>query len=105
MLRLIFRLLGFLLLAGAFAALIVDGTRSIAAGALALMPIEQLASNLFPDLFLKAQASVQAHAPFLWTPVVVPVLKSPIWLATGILGIVLIVLARPPRPKIGYSRR
>ncbi|MDR3462173.1 MAG: hypothetical protein P4L76_07655 [Beijerinckiaceae bacterium] len=105
MLRLIFRLSGFLLLAGAFAALIVDGTRSIAVGALAPMPLEQLASNAFPDLFLKAQAAVQAHLPFLWAPVVEPLLKSPIWLVTGILGIVLIALARPPQPKIGYSRR
>jgi hypothetical protein len=105
MLRLIFRFSGFLLLAGAFAALIVDGTRSIAAGAPALMPLGQLASTVFPDLFLKAQAAIQAHVPFLWTPVIVPLLKSPVWLVAGVLGILLIVLARPPRPKIGYSRR
>ena len=38
MLRLTFRLIGFICLALAFAAAIVDGTRSIAAGAPAIMP-------------------------------------------------------------------
>jgi hypothetical protein len=105
MLRLIFRFAGFLILAGAFAALIVDGTRSIAAGVPALMPLGQFASTVFPDLFAKFQAAIQAHTPFLWTPVVLPLLRAPIWLAAGVLGMIFILLARPPRPKIGYSRR
>jgi hypothetical protein len=105
MLRLIFRFAGLLLLAGAFAALIVDGTRSIAAGAPALMPFGQLAATVFPDLFAKVQAAIQAHALFLWAPAVQPLLRAPVWLVAGVLGILLILLSRPPRPKIGYSRR
>ena len=105
MLRFLFRFTGILLLAIAFAALIVDGTRSIAAGVVAIMPLGRALSSLTPDLFVRTHAWVVAHAPLLWDPVLVTLLLLPTWLVVGVLGIFLIAVTRPPRPKIGYARR
>ncbi len=105
MLRLLLRLCGFLCLAVAFAAMIVDGTRSIAAGAPAIMPLGSTASALFPDLLVKLHAATEAHLPPLWDPVLVTLLLMPAWLVLGVLGILLVAAARRPRDKIGYARR
>ena len=105
MLRLLFRFIGFICLAVAFAASIVDGTRSIAAGAPAIMPLGSTASALFPDLFVKAHDAINAHLPLLWDPTLVTLLLLPSWLVIGVLGLLLIALTRRPREKIGYARR
>ncbi len=105
MLRFLLRFVGVVALAAAFAALIVDGTRSVAAGAPAIYPLGRTVSTLFPADFLKAQAVIQAHAPMLWDPILVSVLLLPAWVVLGLMGLVLLALARPPTPKIGYSRR
>ena len=105
MLRLLFRFIGFVCLAVAFAAMIVDGTRSIAAGAPAIMPLGNTASALAPDLFIKAHDAIEAHFPLLWDPALVTVLLMPAWLVVGVLGLLLVALTRPRREKIGYARR
>jgi hypothetical protein len=105
MLRLMFRFAGILLLAVAFAALIVDGTRSIAAGAAAIAPLGRIVSALFPDLFAKVHAAIESHAPLLWDPVLVTILLLPAWLVIGVVGVILVALTRRRRAKIGYSRR
>ena len=46
MIRLLFRFLGVLLLAAAFAALIIDGTKSIAASAILYTPASDTAAQL-----------------------------------------------------------
>jgi hypothetical protein len=105
MLRFLLRSVGLVFLAGAFAALVVDGTRSVAAGAPAIYPLGRTVSTLFPADFLKVQALVEAHAPILWDPILVSILLLPAWVVLGLVGIVVLALARPPAPKIGYSRR
>ncbi len=105
MFRLAVRFIGLLILAGAFAALIVDGTRSVAAGTLAPMPLGRMIAALAPDAFVKLHASIESHAPILWDPVLVTVLLLPTWVVLGALGLVLLALTRRPAPKIGYSRR
>lgn len=105
MLRLFFRSVGVLLLAGAFAALIVDGTRSVAAGTPAILPLGRTISALSPDAFVKLHAAIETHVPLLWDPVLVTVLLLPTWLVLGVIGLLLLALSRRPAPKIGYSRR
>lgn len=105
MLRLLFKCLGLLLLAGAFAALVVDGTRSVAAGNAAILPLGRTASALFPNAFLAVHKLLETHAPLLWDPIAVTILLLPAWLVLGTLGLCLLALARRPAPKIGYSRR
>ena len=105
MLRFLLRLIGLLLLAGAFAALIVDGTRSVAAGRIALLPLGRTMTIVSPEAFVKLHAGIETHLPSLWDPVMVTVLLLPTWCVLGLLGLVLLALGRPPRPKIGYIRR
>ena len=105
MLRFLLRLVGLLLLAGAFAALIVDGTRSVAAGRIALMSLGRTIGAISPEAFVKMHAVIETHVPTLWDPVLVTILLLPTWCVLGLVGLVLIALARPPRPKIGYARR
>lgn len=105
MLRLLFKVLGLLLLAAAFAALVVDGTRSVAAGKAAILPMGRTVSLLAPNLLLSVHKAIEGHLPLLWDPVCVTLLLAPSWLVLGVVGLVLLAITRPPTPKIGYSRR
>jgi hypothetical protein len=106
MFRLTFRFLGLLLLAGAVAALVIDGTRSIAGGAPSLTPLEQTLLWLMPQKFAMLKLALRhALPPFLWNHVAVHVLLMPTWLVVGVIGILLMLLSRKRRPKIGYADR
>ncbi len=106
MFRFILRLLGLLLLAGAFAALVIDGTRSIADGALALTPLAQTLSWLSPQKYAALKPELQHHVPhFVWDPLIVHLLTAPTSLVAGALGALVLLAAQKRRPKIGYSNR
>ena len=105
MLRLLLRFVGLVALAGAFAALIVDGTRSVAAGSPAIYPLGRTLSTLSPSEFVKVQSVIEAHAPLLWDPILVSMLLLPAWVVLGLFGLIVMALARPSAPKIGYRRR
>ncbi len=106
MLRLGFRFLGLLLLAAAFASIVIDGTRSIAGNTLALTPLSQTIALAFPDKFQSLQTTVEKHvASFLWDPVLVSLLLLPAWLVFAGLGLLLLVLTQRRAPKIGYASR
>jgi hypothetical protein len=102
MIRLFFRFLGFILLAGGFAALIVDGTRSLAGGELAVTPLSKSALELFPAKFQSFQASVEQSFPHLWDPVIVTLLLVPLSLALTVCGVLLIALSQRQRRSLDY---
>jgi hypothetical protein len=93
MLRLLTRFLGLLLLAGGFIALIVDGTRSIAAGHLTVTLLGRGAAETFPALYQAIETGVEAKSHFLWSPVLTTFLLAPASVAFGGLGAILIVLS------------
>ncbi len=103
--RFIFRFVGLILLAGAFAALIVDGTRSIAAGKADILPLSEVIAKVSPDSLPHLRQLVQGKAPVLWDPLLVTILLLPTWLVLGGLGLFLLVVTRVRAPKIGHSRR
>ncbi len=103
--RLLIRLLGLLVLAGAFAALIVDGTRSVAAGAPALLPFGSTLTAFSPDGFQSFHAAVARKLPVLWDPVLATAFLLPTWLVLGVVGLALMAVTRRRRPTIGYVRR
>ncbi|MEA2838959.1 MAG: hypothetical protein QOF41_289 [Methylobacteriaceae bacterium] len=105
MIRLVFRFLGVLLLAAAFAALIIDGTKSIAASAVIYTPAADTAAQIFPDKFKLLQPALERIHPTLWNPVMADILRLPVWVIVAIFGVICLLLGRKPRPKIGYSRR
>ena len=104
MIRLLFRFLGVLLLAAAFAALIVDGTKSIAANAVIYTPAADTAAQVFPEKFKSLQPGLEHIHPLLWNPGMTSLLRLPIWILIAVFGLICLLLGRRPRRKIGYSR-
>ncbi|PWB82443.1 MAG: hypothetical protein C3F11_11890 [Methylocystaceae bacterium] len=105
MLRLLIRFLGLVLLAGGFAALIVDGTRSLAGGELRVTPLSRSALDLFPAKMQAWQTAVEQHLPLLWDPVIVTLLLAPLSLTLTGLGALLIALSQKRRRPIDYAGR
>jgi hypothetical protein len=106
MIRLIFRLTGLVLLAAGFAALVIDGTRSIAGNRLLLTAFSQTVQWMIPTKFPFLQSIVERNLhPLLWDPVLVFIFKLPTSLVLGICGLILLLLARKPTRPIGFSSR
>ena len=106
MIRWLLRVLGLGCLAGAFAAGIIDGARSIGAGQVVLTPAGATAFWIAPKKMPLLEPFLAKHgASFLWDPAIVDVLMVPTWAALAVLGL-LFVLASRRRPRsIGYSSR
>ena len=104
--RLIGRIIGFLLLAAGFVALVLDGTRAIAEGRFSPMPLGGLGHQLFKERFLLLQPGVERHLhPALWQYVIQPLLELPAFPLLGLLGLLLLFLSRPKAPGIGHAPR
>jgi hypothetical protein len=104
MLRLLTRFLAQLLLAGGFIALIVDGTRSIAGGQLAVTSLSAGLSELFPALYNGLRASVSARAQWLWDPVMTGVMTIPVSLSLAGLGALFILISTKREANRRYWR-
>ena len=106
LLRFIVRLLAFLSLAGAFAAAVIDGARSIGAEQLAL-------TSLGVTLYWAAPAKLALLQPYVesklgraaWDPILLTVLKAPTFLVLVVLGFGLLYLVRRRPAPIGHSSR
>ncbi len=104
MIRGFFRLIGLLLLAGGFVFLVYDGARSIADQALRLTRLGEFWNDIHQASQQSFHAAVEGIAPWLWTDVVRVVLNQPAWAVMGVVGLVLLLIFRRPKPLIGYSR-
>ena len=104
MIRGFFRLIGLLLLAGGFIFLVYDGARSIADQALRLTRLGEFWNDVHQASQSAFRTWIEAKAPWLWTSVIRLILDQPVFAVLGILGIVLMLLFRPRKPLIGYSR-
>jgi len=103
--RFILRFIGLWLLAGAFVALIIDGTSSIAGGSMRFNTFGQTWNNIHQDSQPGLKALLDRRAgPWLWNSGVQVVLDQPTWLVLGVLGTVLVLLGRRKAPLIGYGR-
>jgi hypothetical protein len=104
--RLFFRALALVSLAGAFAACVIDGARSIADDRLSFTPIGTTAYWAFPAKFPLLQGFIEQRLhPMLWDPVLLHVLMLPTWALLGPFGAVLFYAMRRRPPPIGYSSR
>ena len=105
MIRFLFRLLGLLILAGAFVALLYDGTKSIAGSRIYLTKLGDTWNALHSTSLQLLQPAIERHlAEWLWDPVVLSVLTAPTWAVLGVLGVILLILGRKKEPLIGYAR-
>jgi hypothetical protein len=106
MFRLFLRFLGLCLLATAFVTLLGDVTRSVAGARLSVTPLGETLMALAPGKLALAQALVERHVhPFIWDPVLVDLMRLPVWLAAGVAGVLATWLGNKPAPKFGFSSR
>lgn len=104
MIRGFFRLIGLLLLAGAFVLLVYDGARSIADQTLRLTPLGDFWNDIHQTSQQALRSAIEDMAPWLWTDVARTILNQPVWAVLGVLGLLLLLLFRPRKPLIGYAR-
>ncbi|MHB2166554.1 hypothetical protein [Alsobacter sp. R-9] len=107
MLRSLSRFLGYCLLAGAFIALVVDGTRTIASSRLAWMTAEGFVERLSPAALASLRSGLAGLHPMLWDPVTTTLLRGPLVVVLFVLGLALVLAAAGGRePEVGtVSRR
>jgi hypothetical protein len=104
MIRGFFRLVGLLLLAGGFIFLVYDGARSIADQTVRLTRLGEFWNDIHQFSQQAFRTMVEGASPWLWNNVAKVVLDQPVWAVMGVLGILLMLLFRPRKPLIGYSR-
>lgn len=106
MFRLLLRFLGLCLLATAFVALLSDVARSVADARLYITSLGETLMALAPGKLALVQAFVEPYVhPFIWDPVLVDLMRLPVWLAVGAIGCLAIRLGRKPAPRFGFSSR
>ncbi|WP_245454223.1 hypothetical protein [Aquabacter cavernae] len=97
MIRFLFRFLGFWILAGGFIALVVDGTRSIAASELVVTPARTAWTSLSPSSLEATRAAISNMAPWAWADLVGPLLDLPLFVLLAALGLVLMAIGNVRR--------
>jgi len=104
MIRGFFRLIGLLLLAGGFIFMVYDGARFVADQNLRFTRFGQFWNDIHQSSQQALRASIEGIAPWLWNSVIRVVLDQPVFAVLGVVGILLMILFRPRKPLIGYSR-
>ncbi len=106
MLRAFIRFLGLMLLAAGFAALVVDGARSIASNAIVLTSLGETIAQLSPSKLPLLQAAIESRfGPWAWTHAAAAVLALPAWFVAGGLGALIFLATRRRAIPVGYSSR
>jgi hypothetical protein len=103
MFRFLARSLGLLLIAAGFVGLVIEGTRSIANGAVSFTPLGEVAFRLFPGSFPLIEPAVTRHVhPLLWDPVLLQFFLVPASVLGFVLGAFLLWLGRKREEPVGY---
>jgi hypothetical protein len=103
--RFLLRFIGLWLLAGAFVALIIDGTTLIANPNSQFSTMDKTWDAISQESKSAAKAFLDRRAgPSLWNSGIQVVLNQPTWVVLGALGTVLVLLGRKKARLIGYAR-
>jgi hypothetical protein len=106
MFRLLLRFVGLCLLATAFVTLLGDVTRSVMGGRLYVTPLGERLMALAPAKLGLVQAFVERQVhPFIWDPVLIHLMRLPVWLSVGAVGCLAIRLGSKPAPRFGFTSR
>ena len=63
-------------------------------------------TRLSPSTLNLVQAATERYvSPWLWDPVLVSILFVPVFVLLGVIGFLLMLVARPPATPIGWSSR
>jgi hypothetical protein len=104
MIRGFFRLVGLLLLAGGFIFMVYDGARYVADSTLRFTRFGQFWNDVHQSSQQAFRAWAEGLSPWLWSNVGRVILDQPVFAVMAVLGILLMLLFRPKKPLIGYSR-
>ena len=99
MLRGVFTIISYFCLAGGFVAAVIDGTRSLGMGGMAFTTAGDVLQPRFPNLPLLL---FKAH-PMLWDPIGVQVMRLPLCLFLGTLGLLLLMIIGRKPEKRGFA--
>lgn len=103
MIKAIFRMLAFLLLAAGFVAAIMDGARSLANSTLDYARLGATALQVFGERYLLLQPAVERHVhPALWDPVLLNLMLLPTSLVLLVLGLVCHRIGQRSATPIGH---
>jgi ABC-type phosphate transport system permease subunit len=103
MIRFLFRFIGLWLLAGAFVALVIDGTRSVSASAFLFAPVRDAWALVDPK---SLESFRQQVAGSVFEAAAGLLLAMPFAAFLAILGLLLLLIGRKKRDsRIGYSSR
>ena len=96
MIRVVLRLIGLVVTAGAFVAVVVDGARSIVANAIVVTSFEHLVGHADPGFHGRLRALLDIPAwRWLWDPVAIWVISCPAFIVLAAFGLALLLVARP----------
>lgn len=102
MVRFFFRVLATLCLAVAVVMAVVDATRSIAASAIELTPLQTSWLAVSPKTLATLQQAITTNLPaYAWDPVTVGVLRMPGFAVFLALALILYAIGRRPQARIG----
>ena len=99
MFRFLVRLIGLVALAGAFAAAVMDGARSLANDTVSITSLGAALARLAPAKFEQLPALAAKIHPKLWDPVLLDILYVPAAVALALVGIALVAIALPRRSR------
>ena len=103
--RFLLRALGFLCLAAAFAAVVVDGTRSIAGGQVLAFSLGETLNWLKPNWLVLVDQAIERNRIEGGRAVLTVLLEVPTFAVVLAVGLLLLLIGRRPRRMIGYSGR
>lgn len=103
MIRGLFRLVGLLLLAGGFIFMVYDGARWVADQNLRFTRLGEFWNDVNQASQQSFRTMIETSAPWMWNGVKL-LLEQPVFAVMGGLGILLMLLFRPRKPLIGYTR-
>ena len=89
------RILGWLLIACAVAALGVEVARYFVDGTYEVLKAGRLWSEIGRGSLARVEDLVETHLPLAWDLVVAPALQLPAWALAGIPGIIFVLVAQP----------
>lgn len=102
MIRRLIRLFGFLLIAAGFVVAIIDGARWIGTNVFSPMPLATVAQEILGGRYAALERSV---APLVWNWLLQPFFTLPAFAVISATGFLLLWLARPPAPMVGFAPR
>jgi len=103
MIRFLFRFIGLWLLAGAFVALVIDGTRSVSASRLLFSPLGDAWALVAPANLASVH---KALAGGVYEAFFKLLLATPFFAVLAALGLLFLLIGRRrPENRIGYSSR